>query len=436
MACRPLSWFTENCAFPVLFHLISASFDLIPPTPIEDIYIFIRTKWWVPNDLKNSIHLRSGTCSFESERKLLQLTEWTTSVESSDGLFKHLEPFLLIDFPARVSGDALVSAPWKWHRDVAAPNGRVRCHITGYAHNTKNWKRFWKFPKNKIWLIKLKVFVQTCPPIRFFRKFPTFSTEIVAFQPFNSDLDVGWCSSPCKQSVKFLKSETLKMLKEAADRTDKKILFREDDERSFYSMKRKGMRMAAFTLPSPRHRVWSMAAVLQLLGLLPPLSSTRSSEKCAHVDWFEEYQLQVADWSNTCHVSLWRQKKTDIQRQEMNQNVLLFACVSWFRVWTKNLQKKKWADREKMVGDRKATAAEEKGPESSFCRSTHTHRRLLLLLHHPFLFLPFSVSVLRRTPLPHNSDRPDEPATCAYGPPLNFSFCNTKTADVFLHKLQ
>ena len=196
---------------------------------------------------------------------------------------------------------------------------------------------------------------------------------------------------------------------------------------AFYSMKRKGMRMAAFTLPSPRHRVWSMAAVLQLLGLLPPLSSTASSDKRTHVDAF--WGIPVSGSWLVQHLS--RVPMTSKKKRPIFSGrkwIKMFCHLHAFlRVWTKkNLLKKKWADREKMVGDRKATAAEEKGPESSFCRSTHTHRRLLLLLHHPFLFVPFSVSVLGRTPLPHNSDRPDEPATCAYGPPLNFSFCNTK----------
>ena len=210
---------------------------------------------------------------------------------------------------------------------------------------------------------------------------------------------------------------------------------------AFYSMKRKGMRMAAFTLPSPRHRVWSMAAVLQLLGLLPPLSSTASSDKRTHVDAF--WGIPVSgSWlvQHLSRVPMTSKKKKDRYSAAGNESKCFAICMRFFVCERKKISwKKKWADREKMVGDRKATAAEEKGPESSFCRSTHTHRRLLLLLHHPFLFVPFSVSVLGRTPLPHNSDRPDEPATCAYGPPLNFSFCNTqkKRADVFfLHKLQ
>ena len=164
---------------------------------------------------------------------------------------------------------------------------------------------------------------------------------------------------------------------------------------AFYSMKRKGMRMAAFTLPSPRHRVRSMAAVLQLLGLLPPLSSTASSDKRTHVDAF--WGIPVSGSWLVQHLS--RVPMTSKKKRPIFSGrkwIKMFCHLHAFlRVWTKKSpEKKNEPTGRKWSATVKQQQQKRRDPNRRFV-GQHTHTVVSFfffiirssLFHFPFLFL-------------------------------------------------
>ena len=144
MACRPLSWFTENCAFPVLF----ISFPPVSTWFRRHLYKTLTFSSAQNGELQIIWKISSGTRSLRVWKEVVA-TDGMTSVRNPVTGYSNISSLSswsisLLAFPAMRS-----SPPRESGTGTSLLQTGGSAVTSPDTRNTKNWKCFWKFPPKK-----------------------------------------------------------------------------------------------------------------------------------------------------------------------------------------------------------------------------------------------------------------------------------------------